>query len=179
MAQAVRTMNAPAPTEPEAVARSEPPPPDWRVRTASGDDTPAIAAAVRDLLLELGGTPAPALALEAATRGLLEDRRSGALLVADAEEAIVGVLGASWQSAIHIPGRYALIQELWVHPSWRGRAVGSDLLAALFELAREQSIARIEVGLPQERFPGIRATEAFYLRNGFTPLGARMRRTLA
>jgi hypothetical protein len=31
------------------------------------------------------------------------------------------------------------------------------------------------VGLPREGFPGLEATEAFYARNGFTPLGKRMR----
>ena len=39
-------------------------------------------------------------------------------------------------------------------------------------------IARIEVGLPQESFAGIRATEAFYVGNGFASLGIRMRRLL-
>jgi GNAT superfamily N-acetyltransferase len=148
------------------------------VRAATYDDTPAVAAAVRELLLELGGAPPSTVAMEAAARALLDDRRAGALLVAEVGGAIVGVLGASWQTAIHIPGRYALIQDLWVHPSWRGSAIGSDLLAALFALARERRIARAEVGLPGERFPGLAATEAFYTANGFTALGTRMRRGL-
>jgi GNAT superfamily N-acetyltransferase len=151
-----------------------------------------VVAAVRELLVELGGTPPPTAAMETATRALIDDRRAGALLVAqaggvglgdgavggDAGGAIVGVLGASWQAAIHIPGRYGLIQDLWVHPAWRGRAIGRELLAAIFELARELRVARIEVGLPPERFPGLEATEAFYLANGFTAIGSRMRWTL-
>ena len=56
-----------------------------------------------------------------------------------------------------------------MHPSWRGRAVGRELLGALFELAREQGMARVEVGLPREAFEGIRATEGFYAHNGFEP----------
>ena len=59
-----------------------------------------------------------------------------------------------------------------------GRSAAS-LLAALFELARDRRLERVEVGLPRERFAGLAATEAFYLRNGFTPLGPRMRRSLA
>jgi GNAT superfamily N-acetyltransferase len=93
--------------------------------------------------------------------------------------AIVGVLAASWQTAIHVPGRYALIQDLWVAASHRGQAIGGALLDALFALARERAMARVEVGLPRESFAGIRATEAFYLHNGFAPLGARMRRLLS
>jgi GNAT superfamily N-acetyltransferase len=157
-------------------------PPDTspHVRAARREDLKAIVAAVQDLLLELGGAPPAVSAMEGAARTLLGDPRSGALLVAQAgeESMIVGVLGASWQLAIHAPGRYALIQDLWVHPAWRGRAVGGELLGALFALARDWGITRVEVGLPRERFAGIRATEAFYLHNGFASLGARMRRTL-
>ncbi len=125
--------------------------------------------------------------MQAAARALLDDPQVGALLVAEAGSAtadaeaggaLVGVLGASWQTAIHVPGRYALIQDLWVHPSWRGQAVGAGLLAALFELARELALARAEVGLPREATRASQATEAFYRANGFTPLGARMRRML-
>ncbi len=151
----------------------------WRVRGAAERDVPAVAAAVGELLGELGATPPPRSGIEAAARMLLDDPRAGALLVAEGDGAIVGVLGASWQSALHIPGRYALIQDLWVRPSWRGGGVGAGLLAALFQFARERGLARVEVGLPRDRFAGLAATEAFYLANGFVPLGARMRRSLS
>ncbi|HYM46328.1 MAG TPA: GNAT family N-acetyltransferase [Solirubrobacteraceae bacterium] len=167
-----------APIEPDVPPGQARPGPSWRVRTASREDLAAVVAAVRELLLELGSTPPPTPALEETARALLDDPKAGALLVAEADGAIVGVLCASWQIAIHVPGRYALIQDLWVHPSRRGQAVGGELLAAIFALAREQGMARVEVGLPRERYQGIRATEAFYLHNGFAPLGARMRRIL-
>jgi GNAT superfamily N-acetyltransferase len=167
-------MSSPASLEPGSAR----PALGWRVRTAAPGDAPAIAGAVRELLLELGGSPAPASAIAAAARALLEDRELGALLVAETGEGLVGLLGASWQSALHVPGRYGLIQELWVHPSWRGHAIGSDLLEAIFALARDLRIVRVEVGLPQDGFAGIRATEAFYRGNGFKLLGTRMRRTL-
>jgi GNAT superfamily N-acetyltransferase len=151
----------------------------WHVRRAAHRDVVAVAAAVGELLRELGSTPPPPPAMESAARMLLDDPRTGALFVAEGDGAIVGVLGASWQSAIHVPGRYALIQDLWVHPSWRGGGVGAGLLGALFAFARERGLARVEVGLPDERFAGLAATEAFYLARGFTPLGVRMRRGLA
>ncbi|HEV3320457.1 MAG TPA: GNAT family N-acetyltransferase [Solirubrobacteraceae bacterium] len=153
-----------------------------RVRAATHEDLPAVVDAVGDLLTELGSTPPSTSEMLQTARALLEDRRLGALLVAEADgenSVIVGVLGASWQLALHVPGRYALIQDLWVHPSWRGRSVGRELLRALSELAREQGMARAEVGLPRESFAGIRATEGFYAHNGFEHLGARMRRIIA
>jgi ribosomal protein S18 acetylase RimI-like enzyme len=151
----------------------------WRVRQATPSDAGAIAEAVRALLLELGGRPAEASAIESAALALLGDPEAGVLLVAQSGGAgLVGLLGASWQSALHIPGRYGLIQELWVHPTWRGRAVGGDLLESVFAIARERRIARVEVGLPSDGFAGLAATEAFYRGHGFELLGARMRRTL-
>lgn len=149
------------------------------VRSARLEEAPAVAAAVRELLLELGGTPAPLSALQDATRALLADADAGTVLVAHDGEEIVGVLAVSYQLAIHIPGRYALIQDLWVHPDRRGAAIGHELLRALFALARERGIARVEVGLPSERFARLGATEAFYLANGFEQLGPRMRQEVS
>jgi GNAT superfamily N-acetyltransferase len=154
------------------------------VRRASPEDVPTVVEAVRGLLLELGGTPPPTSAMQAAARALLGSPQAGELLVMEADgrmpdaeynHAIVGVLGVSWQSAIHIPGRYALIQNLWVHPSWRRRAVGRELLKRLVALAHEQEIARIEVGLPPEGYRDLEATRAFYGASGFESLGPRMR----
>jgi ribosomal protein S18 acetylase RimI-like enzyme len=174
---------SPAPLEPQpsptSSSRLAQPAPGVQVRAATRDDVSAVVAAVSELLRELGSTPPAASAMEAAARTLVDDRQAGALLVAEEQRAIVGVLGASWQTAMHVPGRYAVIQDLWVDRSWRSRAIGGALIDALCELVREQRLARIEVGLPRERFAGIRATQAFYLRNGFEPLGERMRRVLA
>ena len=170
---------APAPPPAGGATPAVQPAPNWHVRVASHEDVAVVVAAVTDLLVELGGTPPPTPEMEQTVRTLLEDPRAGALLVAQAGEEIVGVLSASWQIAIHVPGRYALIQDVWVHPSWRGRDVGGELLGSIFALAREQGVARVEVGLPRESFAGLRATESFYLHNGFERLGTRMRRVLS
>jgi GNAT superfamily N-acetyltransferase len=149
------------------------------VRAATPEDVPAVAAAVRELLLELGAAPPPRSAIERSARVLIDRSAAGALLVAEVRGPIVGVLAASAQTAMHVPGRYLLIQDLWVHRSWRSRAIGGALIAALCELAREQGIERVEVGLPRKSFANLDATESFYLGNGFEPLGERMRRSLA
>jgi GNAT superfamily N-acetyltransferase len=150
----------------------------WRVRGALAADVAAIATAVSQLLLELGGTPPEPEAMRATTLALVRDRRAGAVLVADAGGTLVGVLAASWQTAIHTAGRYGLIQDLWVHPAWRSRAIGAELVHAMVELARREHVGRVEVGLPRDGFPSLDATAAFYARNGFTELGKRMRLVL-
>jgi GNAT superfamily N-acetyltransferase len=152
--------------------------PRRRVRLATHADLPALADAVSELLAELGATPAPKRELMETARELIDDPELGAVLVAETDGAVVGVLGVSWQTAIRIPGRYGVIQEMWVDPEHRYRELGADLLAALFDLARFKGISRLEVGLPSERFPHVVATESFYANNGFTGIGLRMRRVL-
>jgi GNAT superfamily N-acetyltransferase len=152
----------------------------YRVREATEADVAAVAVAIGDLLVELSGGGPAAAELEEATEELVRDREMGALLVAEAggEDGIVGVLAASWQHAIHVPGRYGTIQDLGVHPEWRSKAIGRDLIEAFCEIAREVGAKRIEVGLPREDFERIEATTAFYRANGFEHLGPRMRRKL-
>jgi GNAT superfamily N-acetyltransferase len=167
-------------TPAEAETGREQAPVGWRVREATVEDAAPVAVAVADLLVELSGGGPPLADLERATTDLARDREMGALLVAEAggEDGIVGVLAASWQHAIHVPGRYGTIQDLWVHPEWRSRAIGRDLVEAFVDVAREMGASRIEVGLPRESFERIEATEAFYRANGFEHLGPRMRRKL-
>jgi len=130
-------------------------------------------------LIELGGKRPSASALEEAARKLAENPALGVLLVAECDGAIVGVLAASWQYAVHVPGRYGTIQDLWVDPEWRSRALGRELILALVRQAIGLGVPRLEVGLPQESFAQLAATERFYRDNGFTPLGPRMRRLLS
>jgi GNAT superfamily N-acetyltransferase len=148
------------------------------IRVAERSDVEAVAAAVERLLVELGGRRPPRQELESEIRAAVDDAAIGALIVAEAEGRIVGVLSASWQRALHVPGRYATIQDLWTDPDWRSRGVGARLVDELADLCRAQEVARIEVGLPRESFDAIGATEAFYRRNGFEHLGPRMRRLL-
>jgi GNAT superfamily N-acetyltransferase len=149
------------------------------VHEAALSDTAAVAEAIHEMLLELGGSSPPVAELREATRVFLEDEHAGVLLLAETPDGrLIGVLGASWQVAVRVPGPYALIQELWVSPQWRGRTVGADLLEDVCALVRERGMRRVEVGLPSERFAGLAATEAFYLGNDFAPIGTRMRRLL-
>lgn len=148
------------------------------VREAGAADVESVAAAVESLLAELGGRRLARSELEAETRALLEDPEGGSVLIAEADGRIVGVLSASWQRAIHVPGVYATIQDLWVDEDWRSRGVGAELVEAIASQARARGVGRLEVGLPRETFAAIASTESFYRRNGFEPLGPRMRRLL-
>jgi branched-chain amino acid aminotransferase len=171
-------MSEGGPTVPEAPPRSGSAA-NARIRPATAEDAAGVAAAVEALLIELGGERPSASAVEEAVRTLAKDDELGVLLVAEDDGAIVGILAASWQYAIHVPGRYGTIQDLWVHPEWRSRSLGRELILALVRQASEAGVPRLEVGLPQESFAALAATERFYRENDFTPLGPRMRRLLS
>ena len=148
------------------------------VRAAGDDDVGAVADAVEALLVELGGRKPAHGEIEQEVQALLADPEVGSVLVAEADGQLVGVLSASWQRAIHVPGVYVTIQDLWVDAEWRSRGVGAELVEAIASQARDRGVGRLEVGLPRETFAAIASTESFYKRNGFEHLGPRMRRLL-
>jgi GNAT superfamily N-acetyltransferase len=148
------------------------------VRQADDGDVEEVATAVESLLGELGGRMPARAQMEAEVQALLDDPQGGSVLIAEADGKIVGVLTASWQRAIHVPGVYATVQDLWVDEAWRSRGVGAELVEAIASQARTRGVSRLEVGLPRETFAAIASTESFYRRNGFEPLGPRLRRLL-
>jgi GNAT superfamily N-acetyltransferase len=157
---------------------SEPAATEAVVREAGAGDVEGVATAVASLLAEVGGRIPARAEMETEVRALLDDPRGGSVLIAEADGAIVGVLTATWQRAIHVPGVYATIQDLWVDGAWRSRGVGAELVEAIASQARTRGVSRLEVGLPRETFAAIASTESFYERNGFERLGPRMRRLL-
>jgi GNAT superfamily N-acetyltransferase len=173
----------------------------WEVRPARREDATGVAAGVVALLAELGGTPPSPAAIEAEARAHIADPALGIVLVAAAHPAVssqlpgtipancelidgrragelVGVLTASWARAIQVAGRLLTIEVLWTRREWRDRGVGAALVEALAVAAAAEGAGRVEVGLPRESFAALRATERFYLANGFERLGPRMRRAV-
>ena len=151
----------------------------WDVRRARPSDSAAVATGVAALLCELGATPPSHTAIEDEARAHIDDPTLGIVVIAVGDGGeLVGVLTASWARAIQVPGRMLTIEVLWTRREWRGRAVGAGLVDALAEAAVDAGAARVEVGLPRESFEAIRATERFYLANGFERLGPRMRKAL-
>jgi len=155
---------------------SDPVATECTVREAEAADVEAVASAVESLLVELVGRRPERSELETEVRALLDDSEGGSVLIAEADGDgdVVGVLSASWQRAIHVPGIYATIQDLWVDEAWRSRGVGAELVEAIASQARARGVSRLEVGLPRETFAAIASTASFYRRNGFEHLGPRM-----
>lgn len=151
------------------------------VRLIREADVPSVLRALHGLLAELRNRQDTELpqGCEALLREYCSGRASGVVLVAEDERdegEIVGFISLSIQAALRTGGEYAIIQELWVAPGHRSKAVGSQLLAAACAHCSGRGITRIEVGLPGEGFPEHERTRAFYARNGYIEVGLRMRR---
>jgi GNAT superfamily N-acetyltransferase len=144
------------------------------IRTADYGDSEAVAGLVLELLAELAGNQPsgysqPALAETA--RILLKERAIVALLAEYAGD-VVGVAVLNPCASLYA-GRFAEITELYVKPDFRSTGVGGKLLETAVGIARANSWSRLEVGTPE--LPAWTRTAAFYKRNGFIEVGARMK----
>jgi GNAT superfamily N-acetyltransferase len=84
-----------------------------------------------------------------------DDGELFAFFVRDDEQAIVaGIAGWTWAGACEV-------QQLWIHPAWRGQGYGRRLLAAAEQQAREQGCKVILIASYSFQAP------AFYQKRGY------------
>lgn len=147
------------------------------IRSAVPADAPVVASLVGALLAELGGSPldaeAEAKLLNRAGEMLADE--SVIAFLAFGDERAIGVVTLTACSAIYA-GRFGELTELYVAPEQRSCGVGEALLSACVRFAIDRQWERLEVGTPH--LPEWSRTEAFYLKHGFSSVGARMKREL-
>jgi branched-chain amino acid aminotransferase len=150
---------------------------DWIVRPARNTDEQEVIEAIRSLCAELRGkrdVKLPATAAEVFQR-IISNTIPGAVFIAETTDGIlIGCATVSIQEVIFRGGPYALIQELWVHPSHRSLSVGAALVRSVEEFCRVRSLKRLEVCLPHESFVTFNKTHKFYGRVGFADNGPYM-----
>ena len=102
---------------------------------------------------------------------LAGDPGAGFVLLVETSAGAVGVCTVSHVTALRSLGRYSIVQEMYVSPSARGSAVGSELLAQVLRRAVEAGSRFVELGTPA----GGERQIAFYVRMGFLVVGERLR----
>ena len=139
-----------------------------RIRDARSDELDKVSMLVRDAFQQYESSLPPA-----AWRYYLEDimdvrSRLGIaeLIVAERDGRLVGAvtLYSKRSSEQRWPGGWAGIRLLAVHPTFKGRGIGSGLMDECIRRCRKQGFAKI--GLHTTEFMG--AARRMYERMGFT-----------
>jgi GNAT superfamily N-acetyltransferase len=105
--------------------------------------------------------------VERQTRGLhmiIEKPEIGRIYCAAHEASIVGMISILYTVSTAEGGRAAWMEDMVVHPDWRGHRIGEQLLQSAVEKAREAGCNRITLLTDTDNAAAIR----FYSRAGFT-----------
>lgn len=100
-------------------------------------------------------------------RELLDSDR-GAIIIAEDETGVLGLISLSFNLAMRYGGDYAQIEELIVDEAARGKHVGAALVQASIECARQQGCREIGLYAREHNRP-------FYEKYGFRYTGPELR----
>lgn len=149
------------------------------VRHAYKHEAPAIARLTVALLREImARTQARHFDVNATEIETLCARylESGAytVLIAELKSELIGFATLCESHALYAGGAFGIVQEFYVAPSYRSRALGRELLARARNEARNRGWKRLELCTPP--LPAFERTVAFYEDNGFEVTGGRKMR---
>jgi predicted N-acetyltransferase YhbS len=104
-------------------------------------------------------------------RDLVAGKGGTALVAADTDATVLGVITVSYIPAVRYSGRYAQVEELVVDEAARGRDAGASLVRAAIDAAREAGCAEIGLYAREHNRP-------FYEKLGLIYSGPELRLAL-
>ncbi|MBZ9579574.1 GNAT family N-acetyltransferase [Klebsiella quasivariicola] len=137
------------------------------IRTAESKDIPSL----QTLFLQLGYQTETAILEQRITA----PQSTLSVLVAEAENAVCGVIVINFILPVHENRLWALISALVIEEASRGSGIGRQLLHAAERLARDKQCAQIELSSSEKR---IRAHQ-FYESNGYKEVRKRFVKPLS
>lgn len=103
---------------------------------------------------------------------IVDDDSKGAIIVAEEDNQMVGLITLSYPVAMRCAGKYTCIEEFIVSESVRGRGVGTQLLEAALDEAKKQGCFEIQVNAPTEMgYP-------LYIRQDIKDAGKHLKKRL-
>lgn len=138
---------------------------DMRISHAEPQDIPAMVELLGDLFSIEKDFLADPARQEMGLRGLLEDPLRALVLVARApgQEQAVGMVTLQILVSTAEGGQVGLVEDLVIHPEWRGQGIGAALLAELQHQARLRGLTRLQLLADQENAPAL----GFYENQGW------------
>jgi GNAT superfamily N-acetyltransferase len=139
-----------------------------RIRPALLEDAPEIAGTLRELdyfthIAE--ATPQEVTDRVARHLELCSADDSHTVLVAENETGVVGYAAVHWLPYLLLPGPEGYVSELFVREGARGRGIGTALLEAVIERARDIGCYRLMLTNGRDR-PAYK--RGFYQERGWT-----------
>lgn len=131
-------------------------------RPARVEDESTVVALMRDFYAE-EHLAFDELITPRAVRELLAHPPLGTILLLTLSDAVIGYLVVTFGFSLEFHGRYALLDELYLVPAFRGRGWGKHALELAANIARQSGVAalRLEVNHANTR------ARATYLKAGF------------
>jgi GNAT superfamily N-acetyltransferase len=140
-----------------------------QIRGAKLEDRDKVFELLRQLMLSATGVQSAINGQGASeTFRKIINEGQGAILVAEEDDRLLGLVTLSYPLAVRCGGLYACIEEFIVGDSARGKGVGGKLLEAAIQKAREKGCFELQVNRPSELgYP-------VYLRHGWQDLGKHL-----
>lgn len=88
----------------------------------------------------------------------------GQILLMRREGRAIGMVSLLYTVSTALGGRVAILEDMVLHPDFRGQGLGSELLNAAIELARSTGCLRITLLTDGDN----EVAQRFYARHGFT-----------
>ncbi len=126
-------------------------------------DIPALCGLLAILFGQEAEFQADQAVQQAGLNLLFDQPELGTLLVARDGPQPVAMVGLLYTVSTALGGRVALLEDMLVHPDYRNRAIGSQLLSHAVAVAREQGCRRITLLTDSDNI----AAQDFYRRQGF------------
>lgn len=126
-------------------------------------DIPALCHLLDRLFTQEAEFQPDRAAQERGLTAIISQAHVGHILVARQSDEIVGMVNLLYTVSTALGGRVALLEDMVVVPQARGQGVGSTLLAAAIDHARQQGCLRITLLTDTNNH----VAQAFYRKQGF------------
>jgi GNAT superfamily N-acetyltransferase len=135
-----------------------------------------MLVSIRELYAELFGsdtTVSEQMATDLSAQLAQQERNYWVHLATNSSHEPLGLYTLAESFAVFAGGAYGVLNELWVHPTARGRGIGGRLLDHCAAFARARGWGRVDVTAPADaRWD---PSYAFYQKHGFVPSGRKLK----
>jgi len=135
-----------------------------KITEGTKDDIPGLCELL-DLLFAQETEFRPDRSLQSTgLQQIIDFPECGRILVLRQEEYLIGMVNLLFTISTALGGRVALLEDMIVHPEYRGSGAGSELLQAAINLAKSSGCRRITLLTDRTN----ESAQRFYERHGFT-----------